>query len=183
MKNLFKKTMVLALVAALAVASLPFISVSAAGADDPNPPQGPVTNEKLEQVWARQQRAYERLGKGFDRADEFMERVQNLIDRASENGKDVSALQAALDAFEAAIKEARPVYEGGKGIINSHQGFDANGEVTDPEKAKETVQAMHEKLQEIKAAMDGTGKALHEAIKAFREANPRPVKTPTPTSE
>ena len=182
MKKLFKKTILFALVVALSVASLPFISVSAAGADDPNPPQGPVTNEKLEQVWARQQRAYERLGKGFDRADDFTARAQQLIDRAKENGKDVSALQVALDAFEAAIKEAHPVYEGGKGIINSHLGFDANGKVTDSEKAKETVRAMGENLKEIKAAMNGTGKALREAIKAFREANPRPIKTPTPTA-
>ena len=180
MKMLFKKTILLALVAALAVASLPFVRVSAAGADDPQPPSGPVTNGKLEQVWARQQRAYEKLGKGFDRADDFTARAQQLIDRAKENGKDVSALQAALDAFESAIKEAHPIYESGKGIINSHQGFDANGKVTDAEKAKETVQAMHDKLQEVKAAMNGTGKALREAIRDFRQANPRPTKTPTP---
>ena len=103
-----------------------------------------------------------------------------MIDRAKENGKDVSALQAALDAFESAIKEAHPIYEGGKGIINSHQGFDANGKVTDAEKAKETVQAMHDKLQEVKAAMNGTGKALREATRDFRQANPRPAKTQTP---
>ena len=180
MKMLFKKTILLALVAALAVASLPFVRVSAAGADDPQPPSGPVTNGKLEQVWARQQRAYEKLGKGFDRADDFTARAQQLIDRSKENGKDVSALQAALDAFESAIKEAHPIYEGGKGIINSHQGFDANGKVTDAEKAKETVQAMHDKLQEVKAAMNGTGKALREATRDFRQANPRPAKTQTP---
>jgi hypothetical protein len=182
MKNVFKKTILLALVAALGLASLPFVSVSAMGTDDPTPPQGQVTDEKLEQVWARQQRIYEKIGKGFDRADAFTSRVQGLIDRAKENGKDVSAVQAALDAFEAAIKEAHPVYEGGKGIINSHQGFDANGKVSDPEKAKETVKSMHDKLQEIKAAMHGTGKALREAIKAYREANPRPTKSPTPTT-
>jgi hypothetical protein len=182
MKNMFKKTMLLALVAALTVASLPFASVSALGVDDPKPPKpdGQVTNEKLEQVWARQQSAYAKIGKGFDRDDEFTGKVQKLIDRAKENGKDVSAVQAALTAFEAAIKQAHPVYESGKGIINSHQGFDASGKVTDPEKARETVRAMGEKLKEIKAAMNGTGKALHEALKAFREANPRPAKTPTP---
>ncbi|MFT3893337.1 MAG: hypothetical protein QM730_17050 [Anaerolineales bacterium] len=65
MNNWFKKTMVWALAAALAVASLPLVSVSALGADDPQPPQGTVTNEKLEQVWARQQQTYEKLGKGF----------------------------------------------------------------------------------------------------------------------
>lgn len=180
MKNLFKKIMLLALVAALAAASLPLVSVSAAGADDPNPPQGPVTNEKLEQIWARQQLAYERIGRGFDRADQLTERIQNLIERAKANGRDISAVQSALDAFEAALKQAHPLYEGGKGILNSHQGFDANGRVTDPDKAKETVRAMHEKLQAIRDAMNGTGKALHEAIREFREANPRPVKTPAP---
>lgn len=180
MKNLFKKTILLALVTALAVAGLPLISVSAAGVDDPTPPQGLVTNEKLEQLWAYQQRIYERIGNGFDRADKFTEKVQKLIDDAEEKGKDISAVQITLDAFEAAIKQAHPIYEGGKGIVNSHQGFDADGEVTDPEKAKETVRTMGEKLKEIKAAMNGTGKALREAIRVFHEASPLPMKTPKP---
>ena len=177
MKNIFKKTMLFALVAALAVASLPFVSVSAQGANDPTPPAGEVSNEKLEQAWARQLKAYERMGK----TDEFVAKAQQLIDRAGAKGKDVSAVQAALDAFVDATKDAKPVYESAKGIINSHQGFDANGKVTDTARAKETVRAMHAKLQEVRTAMDGTGKALHQAIKAFREANPRPVKTPTPS--
>ncbi len=177
MKNIFKKTILVALVAALGLASLPFVSVSAMGANDPTPPPaGQVSNEKLEKAWARQLKMYERMGK----AEEFVGKVQKLLDKASANGKDVSAVQAALDAFNAAIKDAHPIYESAKGIINSHQGFDANGKVTDPEKAQETVKAMHDKMQEIKAAMDGTGKALRDAIKAFREANPRPVKTPKP---
>lgn len=174
MKLLFKKTLLIALVAALAAASLPLVGVSAAGLDDPNPPQGEVSNDRLERVWARQLRLYERLGDGFDRSDDFVARAQELIDKAGMNGKDVSAVQSALDAFEAALKDAHPIYEGGKGIVNSHQGFDNDGKVTDAEKAKETVQTMREKLQEIKDAMDGTGMALREAIHDFREANPRP---------
>ncbi len=176
MKQIFKKIILLALLTALAVASLPFSSVSAAGVNDPtNPPK--VTNERLENIWARQLRAYERMG----HTDEFIAKVQKLIDRAKANGNDASAVQAALDAFAAKAKEAQPVFESIKGIINSHQGFDENGKVTDPEKARETVKAMGEKLKEIRETMDGAGKALREAIKAFREANPRPEKTPTPT--
>jgi hypothetical protein len=180
MKNIFTKSLLIALVAALTVAGLPLVSVAAAGLDDPQPPQGQVSNERLERVWARQLRLYERIGNGFERDEEFTNRVQTLIDRAGENGKDISAVQAALDAFEDALKDAHPVYESGKGIVNSHQGFDENGKVTDPEKAKETVQAMGEKLKEIKDAMGGTGKALREAVKAFREANPRPENLPAP---
>jgi hypothetical protein len=165
-----------ALVAALGVVSLPFVSVAAQGMGDPTPSASEVSNEKLEKVWARQLKMYERMGK----IDEFVAKVQQLLDRAIANGKDVSAIQSALDAFVDATKDAKPVYESANGIINSHQGFDANGKVTDPAEAKETVRAMAEKLKEIRAAMAGTGQALREAIKAFREANPRPAKTPTP---
>lgn len=173
MKSIFKKTLLIALVAALAAASLPLLTVSAAQ-DEPPPPRGEVSNERLERVWARQLRMYEKLGNGFDKSDAFIDRVQELIDKAGANGKDVSAVQAALDAFEEALKDAHPVYESAKGIIHSHQGFDDDGKVTDPEKAKETVKAMGETIREIKDAMDGTGRALREAIRDFREANPRP---------
>ncbi len=178
-KILFKKTIVLALVAALAVASLPFVSASAMGVKDPTPPPlGQITNERLERIWARQLRIYERMGK----ADAFVEKAQSLIDHAKENGKDVTAVQTALDAFEAALNDARPIYESINGIVNSHNGFDSNGKVTDPEQAKATVQAMREKFKAIHDAMDGAGKALRDAIKAFREANPRPEKTPIPST-
>lgn len=177
MKFLFKKVMLLALVAALGMASLPFVGVSAAGSNEPTPPpQAELTNERLERIWARQLRLYEKMGK----TENFIRNAQKLIDRAGQNGKDVSAVQAALDAFEDAIKDAKPVYESAQAIIDSHTGFDANGKVTDPEQAKGTVRAMGEKLKEIKDAMGGTGKALRDAIQAFREANPRPEKTPTP---
>ena len=180
MKMLFKKTVLLALVAALGLASLPFVSASAAGEyDPPVPPQGQLSTERLERIWARQLRIYARLGNGFERRDAFTERAQQLIDRAKANGKDVSAVQAALDAFEAALKKAQPIYESTKGIVSSHQGFDANGKVTDPVKAQETVESLRGKFKEIKDAMNGTGKALREAIRAFREANPRPQPTPT----
>jgi nicotinamidase-related amidase len=177
MKLFFKKSVLLALVTALGLASLPLVNVFAAGQKDPTtPPQTFLTNDKLELVWAHQLRVYKRMG----RIDQLIERAQKLIDRAKENGKDVSAVQAALDAFETQWKAAKPTYESIKGIVSSHQGFDDNGKVTDTEKAKATVMEMRGKFKEIHDTLNGTGKALHEAIKAFREANPRPQVTATP---
>jgi len=174
MKMLFRKIILLALVAVIAtlgVASLPLVGVSAMGANDSAlPSKGQVLNARLELVWARQLRRHDRMGK----VDAYVEKIQYLIDRATANGKDASAVQAALDAFTTALTDAKPIYESMNEIVNSHQGFDENGKVTDRAKAMETVQAMHEKFQEIRDTMNGTGKALHEAIKAFREANPRP---------
>lgn len=170
-----KRTILSALVAALALAALPFSRVFAAGQNDPSTPPPQLSNERLERAWARQLRIYDRLG----RTDEWIDGGQRLIDRARENGKDVSALQTALDAFEAAVKDAHPVYESMKGLVSSHQGFDENGKVTDPAKARETVQAMRAKIQEVKTTMNGTGQALRETIKAYRQANPRPQPTGT----
>ncbi|MCC6301030.1 MAG: hypothetical protein IT314_17210 [Anaerolineales bacterium] len=177
MKILFKKTLLLALVAALGLASLPLVNAFAAGANDPSElPHGELTDERLEKAWARELQIYEKLGK----TDDLIGKIQKLVDHAAQNGKDVSALQAALEAFADAVDNAKPIYESAQSIIDSHAGFDANGKVTDSEQAKETVRALGEKLKEIKDAMGGTGKALREAIHAFREANPRPEKTPTP---
>jgi hypothetical protein len=40
---------------------------------------------------------------------------------------------------------------------------------------------MRAKIQEIKTIMNGTGRALREAIKAFRAANPHLQPTSTPS--
>jgi predicted nucleic acid-binding Zn-ribbon protein len=174
MNNIFKKMILAVLSAALVFAAFPVTSAFAQGE---NPPKAELTTEKLEQVWARQLTNYEKIGKGFDDTDAQIAKFQARIDKAAENGKDVTALQAALDAFESAMKSARPTYASMSGIVNSHQGFDANGKVTDAEKAKSTVQEMRTKMQELKSAMGGTGKALREALKAFRAAN-KPAEAP-----
>lgn len=80
------------------------------------------SNERLERVWVRLQRVYERQGRVLDRANWITESFfQNLIDRMNESGKDTFALHAALDAFENALKEAHPVYESARGILNLHR--------------------------------------------------------------
>lgn len=171
---LFKKSIHLMLVAAIGLAAFSFTSVYASGLNDPDNPPADITHlsdERLKRVWVRLQRAYERQGRKLDRADQVVERIQNLIDRKNNNGKDTTVLQAALDAFENALKEAHPIYQSAKGIVNSHQGFDANGKLTDHEKALETVRELGEKLKEVRQIVGEPGRALREAIKAFRETN------------
>lgn len=134
---------------------------------------------RLQQAWAREQRIYHRLTRFYDNIDARLERGQQLIDKAQANGKDVSALQAALNTFEAAVKQAQPIYESTKGIVSSHQGFDANGNVVDPVKAFQTVLDMRDKLKEVRLIILPPAKALRQAIRDFRAAN-QPVATPTP---
>jgi uncharacterized protein YoxC len=173
------KTLQVVLVAALGLAALPVANAYALGQADPVTPPAPgqISNDRLEQIWAKEQSAYDRLGTFFDRIDGRLAKAQELIDRAKANGKDVSALQAALDAFADAVKQAHPIYESAKGIISSHQGFDQNGKVTDREQAIQTVKDLGGKLREIRQLLRDSGRALREAIRAFREAN-RSTATP-----
>jgi len=171
---LFKKTVLGALVAVLTLVALPVTSAYASSLNDQDslPADGPqLTDERLELAWARMQLVYERQGRLLERADDLVERAQTRIDRMNENGKNTTALQAALDAFNDALQEAHPVYESAKGIINSHQGFDSNGKVTDHEKAIETLKSLGDKLKEVREIVGEPGKALRESIRAFRDTN------------
>ena len=174
MKKMFRNFVMVVLAAVLVFAALPVTSVFAQGE---NPPASNTpSNEQLEKIWARQLKAYERLGKGFDDLDEQIAKFQKRIDTAAEKGRDVSALQAALDAFEEASQNTQPLYEDLEQIVDAHDGFDDDGKVTDAVQARSTVDGMGAGLKEIKASMNGTGKALQEALKAFRGAN-RPPRT------
>jgi cytochrome c556 len=171
---MFTKLTFAVLIAALVFAAFPVTSVFA---QDEKPPKEGLTNEKLEKIWARQLQLHERLGKMFADSEARLDKVQERIDKAKAAGKDVSAVQTALDNFRAALKTAKPIYESMNGLINSHQGFDADGKVTDAEKAKSTLKDVRGKSKEIKAALGGTGKALRDALKKFREAN-KPAQNP-----
>jgi hypothetical protein len=168
-------------VAALALAFVSFMPqpVYALAPSDVATPPAP-TGERLERVWAHEQEIYERLGNFLDKAGARIEKAQGLIDRARANGRDVTALQAALDDLADSVKRVRPVYEGGKGIIASHQGFDDAGQATDFEKALATVRQMGSKLREIRQTLLPSLRSLRDAVREFRQAN-RAIPTATPS--
>jgi hypothetical protein len=174
MNMLFRKTILSTLVAALAFVALPMRDVLAQGE---NPPVREPSVEQLQKAWAHQLKVYEKLGRVFEDGDAHFDHAQELIDKATARGYDTSAVQAALNAFSAAVGRSGSIYNEVDALITTHAGFDANGTVTDVAQAQATVQAVRAKLQELHTSMDGTGKALREAIQAFREAN-KPVNKP-----
>lgn len=173
MKNMIQKTMLAVLAVALAFAAIPVTSAFAADETPPAP-----TNEKLESAWAKVLKVYERTGKAFEDTDAHIAKFQGMIDKAAEKGKDVSSLQSALDAYEAALLASKPQYDALGQTVSTHAGFDANGKVVDAEQALATLKDVREQTKSIKESMGGTFKALREALKAFREAN-KPADTET----
>lgn len=147
--------------------------------DEGDPPQERLSKERLEQIWARETALYERTGTLLERAETLIARVQAGIQKAEERGIDTSTVQAALEAFSGALQDARPIYQSAHGIVQSHQGFDESGQVTERAQAIETVRDLGAKLRQVKAALGGTGQALRQAVHALWEAN-RPDGAPAP---
>jgi hypothetical protein len=175
---LFKKTTLIVLILAIGLAVFPGIGASAAGLNGQTNAQ--PDNSRLENVWAREQANYQRQGDRLSNASMFIARVQSLIDKANAKGWDTSAVQAALNALSAVIPAIQAAHTPGAAIIASHDGFDANGKVIDRATAITTARSLAQVLKDTRTAVNGTLKALHEAVKAFREAHPRPTTIPVP---
>ncbi len=127
----------------------------------------------------REQLRFQREGLLLTQAEAVIDRVQALVDKANQKGLDTKAVQAALNAFSTVIPAAQTAHNRGTSILSSHAGFDSNGKVTDPAAAIETTQAMAQVLKDTRLAMNGTGRALRQAIREFRQANRKDV-TPAP---
>ena len=173
---LFKKFALAALVLAIALAAFPFIGASAAGQNGQSNAQ--PDNSRLENLWARQQATYQRQSDRLSNASTFISKVQALINKANGKGWDTSAVQAALNALSAVIPAVQAAHAPGAAIITSHAGFDATGKVTDRTTAIATAKSLAQVLKDTRTAMNGTLKALREAVKAFHQAHPKPATTP-----
>jgi hypothetical protein len=150
----------------------PADAVWARGASEPTPPPAPDRRDaQLERAWLRQQRILNRLEFLFDHSEQRLGMVQELIDRAAEQGKDVGRLQAALDKFSDAIHKARPIFEATQGILNSHQGFDEQGNVIDRGRATSTVDEMRRQLGSVRDQLLEPGRDLQQAIRDARSGN------------
>jgi len=180
MKTLIQKLFLIVTVLSLVLLAVPAQSVLAAGPNNPPTPAATPDPERaktrLEWAFANQKLTVQRIGLNLEYQDEFTARIEALIAKVKENGKDVLAIETALANYKKAVEASKPLYEQAAQLVQTHEGFDANGKVTDLEKARETVKSLGETTKQHREAMREAAKALREALKAFREANPPPTK-------
>jgi hypothetical protein len=170
------------LILAFGLALIPASSAFAAGSSSgiTPPANDTIGNGRLERMWAHAKRVYDREGFLLSLTDGFITRVQNLIDRAKTNGWDVSAVQSALNAFDSVIPAASAAHLPGAAILTGHAGFDSQGKVADRTAAIGSINSLEQVIRDTHAAMNGTGKALKDAVRAFREAHQSDQTTVSP---
>jgi uncharacterized protein YukE len=96
-------------------------------------------------------------------AREGAETAQQRIDEDKAAGKDTTAIQSALDTFKSQIEVAQSSWNAAKSILEARAGFDANGQVTDLQQARDTV-------RDAGRALRDTGHTLRDAAREFRRA-------------
>jgi len=93
----------------------------------------------MERTYAFQNKMLDYLDKRLSRTDEMQSRAQNKITSLKQQGKNVAALEVALDEFYKRISEPNQAKVKAKSILDFHSGFDGNRKVIDVVLARETI--------------------------------------------
>jgi len=156
-------------VAALAMlAGFVFTPTSTAYADD-GMATAPGGGKRLEAAFKAEQKWLSIQQEHLNKAGEFADKVQTFIDE--QKGKDTSALEAALAAFNQQVAAAQGKHDNAASILSAHAGFDENGQVTNREAARETVKSAHEALANARKTLWQAERDLRKALKDWRQAN------------
>jgi ABC-type transporter Mla subunit MlaD len=166
---------ILALGAALSVAAPTY-----AAEGTPPATAGEREYRRLERLYERLQRGLEAQAGHLDRADEIAGKVQEFIDKAKGEGKDTSALEAALASATAKVADAQAKHDSAAATLAAHAGFDDDGQVTDAATARQTLESAGRNLRDAHRLLTDARIELRRAIQDFRQANrpARPTATP-----
>jgi len=157
-------------VAALAMlAGFVFAPTSTAYADDGT--AAAPGGKALEKAYQRELKWLSIQQEHLNKAGEFTGKVQTFIDEQKAKGKDTSALEAALAAFNQQVAAAQGEHDNAASILSAHAGFDENGQVTNREAARETVKSAHEALANARKTLWQAERELRKALKDWRQAN------------
>jgi ElaB/YqjD/DUF883 family membrane-anchored ribosome-binding protein len=176
----FRKIMTMGILAVLLVGLVALaFPVGSVFADTPTPqpqkdPQALAgrINARLEKAFRELQKMVDNQARHMQRADDFIARAETLIGKAKANGKDTSALEAAVAAFKAKESDFKKLNSAAADILKTHAGFDANGKVVNRDQARQTLQDGREKMSSARELFTNALKKLHEAFKTWRQANP-----------
>ncbi len=127
-----------------------------------------------EQKWLAEQAA------NLTAKEQLITKAQDLINKAQGNGRDVGALQKALDEFKTQIAGAQTSHDQAASLLAEHTGFDANGKVTDASAARQTLKDARQSLSDAHNTIRQAAAYLREAIRDWRTANPVVKATPKP---
>ncbi len=168
----FKTTLIAVSVLVLAATAVFIVPspVSAAPRAQAAQPTLPTSggSPALTKAFQAEQAFLSRQATHLDNTANLVTKIQDLITRAKARSVDTSAPEAALAAFQAQVSEARSAHDTAAGILSTHAGFNADGSVSDPTLARQTVQDARRSLHSAATILKQAATDLRNSIKNWR---------------
>lgn len=165
----------IALLATLVIAGVPFRPASAE-AGTPPPPSGERLDAQLEGC-------LDRLGEwrgvqenNLERAAEAIDRIEEILEKAEGLGIDVSEGKALLAEMGSLLATANQHHDQAAAILDAHQGYDGGGSVVDREQAGDTCRSGRDALANGRDALldlRGLVRDLRQLVREWRQSLPQ----------
>lgn len=160
----------------LAFAGLALLPVTAAHADEDDPPPGGQGQSRAPgQCLTRLQEWYGIQDGNLGRAADGLARVQTIIDKASEHGLDPSELEAALAEAQSRYATAQEQHANAARILEAHAGFGDDGSVVDRQAARQTCESARSALESARDALiqiRDIGREIRTIVQDWRDSRP-----------
>ena len=114
---------------------------------------------------------YEDMDDGLKNADKIVTKLERWIERRSAEGKDTAEIETILETFQTNLEAIQTAYDDVGTLIETHAGFDANGEVTDDSTAIATLRSIAEGMLDIHQLTEDARSQLQWDIMTFRYLN------------
>jgi hypothetical protein len=162
----FHKFVIFALTLIVAFTILMPAQVAFAQGEEPptEAERGERVKLRLEAAYQRELKALDNQQKRLDNTGNVAAKVEDLIARARENGRDVTALEAALASYREGVAKAQAAHDEAAAILDAHAGFDGNGKVTSIPEAAQTVNLARKHLTEAHRILDRSARQLRQDI-------------------
>ena len=191
-KNRFNKkwlTVLLAVVMLVGVISAALPGGSVYAESNPTPtstpaPLGTGTSNFfmtiLERTHKFQTKMLDIFSNKLNNADKIKTKAQQRIAELKQQGKDVSSLENILSKFSGLIASATQAKDKASATLNLHQGFDAQGKVTDLKLARETTKSVQANIRIFKENIVQALRIITNGLKAYKQQNsPQPASSVT----
>ncbi len=125
----------------------------------------------LERVHKFQTRIIEILGNQLNNANKVETKAQLRITELKQQGKDVSALEDALNKFYNLIALAKQAKDSASATLILQKGFDTQGKVSDPKLARETNKSVEENIRVCRENIVQALKTIAGGLKLYKQQN------------
>ena len=125
----------------------------------------------LENLLKREQILINNQQQRLTLSDEAVPAAHQWIADLQAEGKDTTALQTALAAFQAGIGQAQTSFDAAKQALDTHAGFDASGKVTNATQALKTLVDAGRAERQFHLTITQATIDARAAVRAYRQAN------------